>query len=198
VAHRDYKASDSRRNSPAKSSRKGGLVKGILLGVILSLLLAAGLLWLLWPRPQDFRKTVSAPILQVPVTSTAPEVKSADAGKPLTPVPAASSQSDSSNYTFYDILPGDKAPKPTPAKPKNDQWWLQVAALKSADDADALRAKLTLLNFNAVVEPTAKDNSALYRVRVGPFANQTATEVAQKKLAENKFEARPLKEAVTP
>jgi cell division protein FtsN len=175
------------------------MVKGLLIGIFLSLLLAAALLWLLWPRPQDFKKTPSAPQLQFPAASIATPAKPAqDKVKDAAPAPQSpQSQPNPSNYTFYDILPGDQAPKPLPAKRKPEQWWLQVAALKNANDADALRARLTLLNFSAIVEPTAKDDSALYRVRVGPFPDQGAAESTQKKLAANKFESRPLKEAVT-
>lgn len=191
MAQRDYKSSAPRRSGSTRSDRKGdSLLKGVLVGIVLSLLLAGVLLWLLWPRTQDFKKVVSAPELKPSVSAKATP------GKPATS--PEQSQPNPSNYTFYDILPGDKAPKPLPAKPSKEQWWLQVAALKSASDADELRAKLALLNFSTVVKPAAKADVMFYRVRVGPFSDKGAAESAQKKLAENKFEARALKEAVTP
>ncbi len=193
---RDYKDSEPRRGGYGQPRRKsGGLFKGVLLGILLSLLLAGVLLWLLWPRSQDFKPMASAPELQPPPTAIVTPAKPADAAQDT---PAASDRTDASNYTFYDILPGDRAPKPLPAKANAERWWLQVAALKNAGDADALRAKLVLLNFSAVVEPTVQGEATLYRVRVGPFSDQAAADLAQKKLAENKFDARPLKEAVNP
>ncbi len=198
MAQRDYKSSASRRSGSTRSDRKGGsLLKGVLVGIVLSLLLAGALLWLLWPRAQDFKKAVSAPELKPSVSAKATPAKPVpEPGKPAT-LPEQS-QPNPSNYTFYDILPGDKAPKPLPAKSSKEQWWLQVAALKSASDADELRAKLALLNFSTVIKPAAKADVMFYRVRVGPFSDKGAAESAQKKLAENKFEARALKEAVTP
>jgi cell division protein FtsN len=195
MAQRDYKNSEPRRNGSTKSNRKGnGLLKGVLVGVFLSLLMAGVLLWMLWPRPQDFKKVASAPELKPSASAIATPAKPVtDASKPT---PTDQSQPNPSNYTFYDILPGDKAPKPLPAKPSKEQWWLQVAALKSASDADELRARLALLNFSTVVKSTTKDDVMFYRVRVGPFADKSAADSAQKKLSENKFEARPLKEAV--
>lgn len=193
---RDYKDSEPRRGGYGQPARRsGGLFKGVLLGILLSLLLAGVLLWLLWPRSQDFKPVLSAPELQPPPTAIVTPAKPADAGQDT---PAAPDRTDASNYTFYDILPGDRAPKPLPAKPNAERWWLQVAALKNAGDADALRAKLVLLNFSAVVEPTVQSEATLYRVRVGPFSDQAAADSVQKKLAENKFEARPLKDAVNP
>jgi len=193
---RDYKDNESRRGGYAQHGRKsGGLFKGVLLGILLSLLLAGALLWLLWPRSQDFNPAASAPELQPPPAAIVTPAKPADAGLDT---PAGPDKADAPNYTFYDILPGDRAPKPLPAKPNVERWWLQVAALKNASDADALRAKLALLNFSVVVEPTTQNETMLYRVRVGPFSDQAAADSAQKKLAENKFEARPLKEAVNP
>ena len=191
MAQRDYKNSAPRRGGSAKAGKKrGGLLITLLLVVFAGLLLAAVVLWFMWPRPQDFRKASPAPVLKTPPAAINTPATTEEKAAPQAP------GTDAQNYTFYDILPGDKAPKPLPVKKDNEQWWLQVAALKSNEDADSLRARLALLNFSAVIEPTTKDDTTLYRVRVGPFPNQAAAESVQKKLAENKFEARPLKEAV--
>jgi cell division protein FtsN len=193
VAHRDYKSSEPRRAEKRKP-RRGGAIKAFLSVIVLGLLLAGVILWKMWPRPSDFRQAPTAPSLSAPAaTENAPPPT---ANQP--PPEQGSVPVQTPNFTFYDILPGNKAPRPLPARPAAEQWWLQVAALKNANDADALRAKLMLLNFGTVVEPTKKDDTTLYRVRVGPYPNQAAAETAQKQLAENKFEARPLKQAVTP
>jgi cell division protein FtsN len=175
---------------PAEKSRSS--VKGVLVGVFLGLLVAALMAWYLVPRDSDFRKVESAQEIRLPPTS----ISSQAAKEPTPQVAPAASQPDPSNYTFYDILPGDKTPKPLPAKPANEQWWLQVAALKNAADADALRARLTLLNLSAVTQPTTGE-PPLHRVRVGPFQTQDAASAAQKTLTANKLEARLLKEPAT-
>lgn len=196
MAHRDYKDSEPRRNRRSKSNRKSGSPAiAVLLIILLGLALAGFILWKVWPRPGDFRSVASAPAVE-----PAPDKKGETAPPVGSPseTQTAAPQDKAADYTFYDILPGNKAPKPLPASKRPEQWWLQVAALKNASDADALRAKLAMLNFSAIVQPTPAGQPPLFRVRVGPYQNQADAETAQKTLAENKFDSRPLKEAVTP
>ncbi|HEX8979201.1 MAG TPA: SPOR domain-containing protein [Parasulfuritortus sp.] len=194
MAHRDYKDSEPRRGGRSKSNRKGGNpAKAVLFVLLVGLVLAGIILWKVWPRPGDFRAVSSAPTVE-----PAPARSKEEAAPPVEAQPnAKTGTSDkAADYTFYDILPGNKAPLPADKRP--EQWWLQVAALKNASDADALRAKLAMLNFSAIVQPTPAGQPPLFRVRVGPYQHQADAEAAQKTLAENKFDSRPLKEAVTP
>lgn len=178
------------RAGESASVRRIGLPKALFWGILIGLVVAGLLAWYLLPRATDFKKVTSAPELLIPPTSIA---------TPAQPTPAqpATTPPDSANYTFYDILPGNQAPKPLTPAPDKEEWWLQVAALKNAEDADALRAKLTLLNLNAVVQATTTGGAPLHRVRVGPFRGQDAAESASETLTVNNFEARLLKEPVT-
>ncbi|NTV95832.1 MAG: SPOR domain-containing protein [Thiobacillus sp.] len=181
MARRDYKNAGTR--APGK---RGGLFKILFFGILLGLVAAGVMAWYLMPRASDFRHVESAPEVKTPpasIASPAPTQPAAPAVPPPNPA----------NYTFYDILPGDKAPKPLP--PAKEQWWLQVAALKNPGDADTLRAKLTLLNLNVAVQATP-GTPPLHRVRVGPYRSQDAAESAKETLILNKFEARLIKEPV--
>lgn len=173
------------------------LFKLLFSGIVLGLIAAAALAWFLIPRASDFRTVDSAPEIRIPPRSIATP-DPAPAEKPAEPAapPAQPDAEAGGNYTFYDILPGDKTPQPEAQAEPREQWWLQVAALRNPEDADALRARLTLLNLNAVVQDSAGE-TPLHRVRVGPFDSQAAAESAQETLTVNKLEARLLKEAVT-
>jgi len=192
MARRDYKNLTPRAGE-RRASKRGGLLGLLFAGVLIGLAVAAVLAWYLLPREGDFKKVQPAPEVRVPPTSIRTPA-------PTEPVPAQPEATPPapSNYTFYDILPGNQAPKPQSPGKDAEQWWLQVAALKNAADADSLRAQLSLLNLRAVVQPTAGGDAALHRVRVGPFASAAAAESARETLTVNNFEARLLKEAATP
>lgn len=192
MARQDYK--DASRSRPEGGGRKrGGALKGLLWGILLGLVVAAALIWLFFPRTGDFRTVTPAPDLQPPpvaiVTPQAPEPA---------PPPAEAKAGENPNYTFYEILPGNQTPRPQPPAKAGEVWWLQVAALKSEADANALKAKLILLGLDVTVRETMAGQDALYRIRVGPFAKDSDARRAQETLLANKFEARLLKEAVTP
>lgn len=58
------------------------------------------------------------------------------------------------------------------AKAKDEQYWVQVAAVSDKARADALGRELGAKGFSARVEPTNSANGTIYRVRVGPLAGQ--------------------------
>ena len=190
-SRRNYK--DSNRNARAGRRRGGGMLVGMLVGLVGALLIAAALVWYFYAKPSEFKSPARAPDVKAPAAPVKLEAP------PLTESPAAGDPvTTPQNYSFYDILPGSKPPKPAEPPKLKELWWLQVAALKSAEDADRLKAQLTLLNLNTVVQPLQANGSTLYRVRVGPFKSEGAAQSAQDSLVVNNFEPRLLKEAVNP
>lgn len=183
------RGSSNRNGKP--EARGGGAMKLVFLGLLLGLVVAAVMAWYLLPRAGDFKPVAKAPTPRPPAVAVP-----SPPPPPVTEAPTARPP-DPSNYTFYDILPGQAVPKPHAPKAAKEHWWLQVAALKDPAAADALRARLTLLNLSAVVQP-APGTPPMHRVRVGPFADPAAAEAVKNTLLENKLEARLLKAPVTP
>lgn len=129
------------------------------------------------PTKASINKEPSAPIV---------ERKPAKTNEPTARVP----------LTFYGILPGEKPAKPVePPKPK-ELWWLQVAALKSPDDADKLKARLSLLGLDVSMQQVESAGMSLYRVRVGPYKRDEDAFADLDTLAANNYEPRLFKEPV--
>ncbi len=171
--------------------RKGaGLVLGLLFGVAVGLAIAGGLIWYFWSQPSGFREFESAPSLEAPARVTPAPVVEAPPEPASPPAPP--------QYTFYDILAGDKTPRPIEPAPVREAWWLQIAALREPAAAEELKARLALLNVESVVQRVEVGGVAMHRVRVGPFASEAAAQKARETLLANKFEPRLLKEPVTP
>lgn len=100
--------------------------------------------------------------------------------------------------TFYGILPGEKPAKPVEPPKPSEVWWLQVAALKNPADADRLKARLSLLGLDVVVQEVDSAGQSLYRVRVGPYKRDEDAFADLDTLAANNYEPRLFKEPVRP
>ncbi|MFN3594082.1 MAG: SPOR domain-containing protein [Thiobacillaceae bacterium] len=149
------------------------------------------------PQPAAPSKPATRPEAARPEPARSAATPSA--ASPATPAKAAKPTAETapvakSDFTFFDILPGEKPAKPSPAKLPREVWWLQVAALKEAKDADRLKARLTLLGLNVQVQPVASGEATLHRVRVGPFKTEDEALGALDTLAENNYEPRLFKE----
>lgn len=204
---------------------------GILIGLIVGLVVAAGIAWYLNSKPGQFKTADQVPLTPEPVAqspaTTVSEPRPAAPSKPAPrpeaarpeparpaaappppspqPVPKATKPPPAkptaeappaagSDFTFFDILPGEKPAKPAGAKLPREVWWLQVAALKEAKDADRLKARLALLGLSVQVQPVASGEATLHRVRVGPFKTEDEALGALDTLAENNYEPRLFKE----
>jgi len=66
---------------------------------------------------------------------------------------------------------------------------LQVGSFRSAEDAESLRARVTLLGLDATVQTVSVDESTWHRVRVGPYDSAREADGARRRLVENGFEA---------
>jgi len=91
-----------------------------------------------------------------------------------------------------DATPKADAVAAAPAKPAPGQttFTVQVAAYKSKDPADALRAKLAAAGYEAYVVQVDTPGSARYRVRVGSFAaRESAQQIADRIVGERSLPA---------
>lgn len=141
------------------------------------------------PKPVEAKPEKSAKSTK-DSTPSAPivERKPAKSNEPTARVP----------LTFYGILPGEKPAKPVePPKPK-ELWWLQVAALKNSNDADKLKARLSLLGLVVSIQQVESAGLSLYRVRVGPYKRDEDAFADLDTLAANNYEPRLFKEPVKP
>lgn len=203
--------STRREEAPGKHGNRSGLLTGLLVGLVLGLIVAAALAWYFNKSSATLKPVAQAPR---PAPASTPAADKPAAPPPAARTPAPISPPDRAeptakpkprvDLTFYDILPGDKPGKPTttPKLPDpdaaKDMWWLQVAALRNAAEADRLKARLTLLGLHVVTQKLDSGGQALYRVRVGPYKREDDAFGDLDTLAENDFEPRLLKEPLKP
>ena len=79
---------------------------------------------------------------------------------------------------------------PTDARPDDRaSYLLQAGAFRASSDAEAMKAKLALIGFEARILTADVNGQAMYRVRIGPYAQLDAMNRARARLAENGIEA---------
>jgi cell division protein FtsN len=86
------------------------------------------------------------------------------------------------------------SPSPAPAAPAAPAaaaaggeyiYYLQAGAFRDLSDAEATRAKLALLGFEAAISDRTSDSGVLHRVRLGPYNQVEAMNKARAKLLDS-------------
>jgi cell division protein FtsN len=122
---------------------------------------------------------VAAPA-SAPVAAPAPEVRAAASS----PKPAASKpEAKAETKPGADPL-GDLAVAKAAASGNVDpfDYFVQAGAFRTQPDADAQRAKLAMLGWEARVSEREQNGRAVFRVRVGPFTKRDDAERIKEKL----------------
>ena len=169
--------------SSTRSKQNGSTLLGIFVGLVLGVVIAAGVVWYLNRSHSPFQNKDSA-------------LAPADQGKGKTAGAAESlpaKPGDKQRFDFYNILPGgqDAAPAPKAAPPVadapivNESYFLQAGAFQKKADAENLKGELALLGIEAAVtEANIPEKGKMYRVRSGPYAkaedmNRVRTQLSQ-------------------
>ena len=81
-------------------------------------------------------------------------------------------------------------PKDSDTALASGHYILQVASFRSMNDADGLKARLTLLGFQPVVQTVAiNSDEKWHRVRIGPYADRDALEAARIRLRADGYDS---------
>jgi cell division protein FtsN len=189
---RDYKPVAAREKPASKGSPLlVGFLIGLLAGVAISVVVAI------------FVKGGDSPFL----SKDGPSTQMDDDG--LRPLPdsvvpqdeGANTDADGKpRFDFYTILPGTETQvteqqikqkeAEAPTAKTSENYFLQVGAFQSEQEADNQKAKLALLGMEAIVQTaTIPDKGIWHRVRVGPFTDLDQINKARGDLVRNGFNA---------
>ncbi|MFI4903913.1 MAG: SPOR domain-containing protein [Burkholderiales bacterium] len=209
MAQSQSRAAQPGRNRAPRQRAAGGTLLGIFIGLVMGLVLAAGVAYYLMGGRSVYQSQVNA---QKNVREPA-----ADAAK----LAANDKASDKPRFDFYKILPGGEEPRvgadrkaadkpgertaatapesvakagPAGAIRPADRMWLQAGAFASESDAESLKARLALAGWEAAVQSaTLPDQGVRYRVRVGPFDNTDEVNRVKTELGKSGFDAAVIK-----
>ena len=204
-----------KRSNTSRRKSGGGTLIGLFVGLVIGVLVAAGVVWYIHKTPGPFSNKTppSAPPApqqqQQPGTPAAPL---ALPGKPGDPVPQSS---DKPRFDFYKILPGNSEaiPDPKPAEGKSGEpkqadgtkgkdgteaalkepVYLQTGSFQNASDADNQKAKLAMMGAEATIHQVMLQDKVWYRVRLGPFRKVEDVNAMRAELARQGIDANVVK-----
>lgn len=181
-----------------RQKQHGGTFLGLVIGLVLGLLIAVGVALMINGAPPPFLDRAGGRDKQVEIDRiadpnqamygkdvtrpVAPPV-TAETVQPAPPVAAAAAVQEP-----VPVAPPAQAQAPS-AEDAKWEYYLQAGAFKSRDDAEAVRAKLALMGQEAQISERKGDGGSLYRVRLGPFAQEGNASRLRKSLSDNGMEA---------
>lgn len=202
----------TRRSGRSQARRSGGVKTGLVLlvGLLIGLGLAAlylmfgdrGRLDAILPQPDPQAQAPTQTREHEPVAQEPASTASRPTFDFYTVLPEKEVQlpEERVQALMPTAIPTSELPAPVALKPAatappqattGTDLLLQAGAFRNAGDAEALRARLALVGQIARIETVQVDGRTLHRVRLGPYADVTSREAAQKALADAGIAATP-------
>ncbi|MBK7686001.1 MAG: SPOR domain-containing protein [Rhodocyclaceae bacterium] len=186
-------------STPAKGG--GGMILGIFIGLVLGILIAAGVVLFLNKATLPFQDKYEG------ANKPSAANSNGQAATPLAlPGKPGGTVQEKQRLDFYGILEGKTSPTNPPVAKTNtpptatatttpptateptvvaELLYLQLGAFQKAADAENLKAKLALTGFDAAVQEVEIPNKGtMQRVRVGPFATAAEMNAARERLSQ--------------
>ncbi len=205
-----------KRNTAARRNSAGGTLVGLFVGLVIGVLVAAGVVWHIYKTPMPLSSKAQPPSQTASQTlqqGGTPSAPLALPGKPGDPIPQGS---DKPRFDFYKILPGNSEaiPDPKPADGKSAELkpgeeakakdgkdsalkepvYLQTGSFQNAADADNHKAKLAMMGVEASIQQVMLQDKVWYRVRLGPFKKLDEVNSMRSDLARQGIEANVVKQ----
>lgn len=137
------------------------------------------------------------------ISDTTPSTQETPAAAKIAKEPPPQDTADI-ELDFYQILKEHKVavdaePIPDYREDETIVYWLQAASFKTYEEANTLRARLLLLNLEAVIEKTTdKQQRDWYRVLVGSFNSRSKMAKARSILASIEIKSLVIKRKIKP
>jgi cell division protein FtsN len=196
---KDYKSAPPKQKPAGKGSP---FFSGLLIGLLLGIGASVGVVIFVKQGGNPFQEKVTA----APEIAATGKHTENGAMQPAGQIaPETPQQKKEDRFTFYGILTGSESPvteqevkqateqktlQQSSDKPSSENYFLQVGAFQTEQEADNTKAKLALIGLEAVVQTAnIPDKGVLHRVRVGPLANLDEINKARSELARNGFNA---------
>jgi cell division protein FtsN len=180
-------------------AQRGGTLAGLLVGLVLGLAVAVAVALFVTHGSLPFVNKVGRPgdRIEPKGGGTPPDPNKPLQGKDRSVAPPADSAPAAEGKAGETKAAEPRADEPRsedtgkaaePA-PERAAYLLQAGSFKTVDDAEAQRARLALLGYEARVLSADVNGQTVYRVRLGPFGKVDDVNQAKSRLADNGIES---------
>lgn len=190
------------------NQQRGSVVLGIIIGVVLGLAAALAVAVYVTKVPVPFLNKGGGRTAEQDAAESrknqnwdpnAP-LYGKNPARPMPPAPAASGVATAPGQAAPAPAPGASAARPSVRAPSGDPlgdlaaarsanpgadpffYFVQAGAFRTAEDAEAHRAKLSLMGIEAKVTEREQSGRQVFRVRVGPFEKKEDADRSKEKL----------------
>lgn len=182
------------RKTPARKSSRGPSWGMLIIGLVSGSVLAFLILGAQDADHNGFGSGLKT-LLQKGPDRSGDEVKQQE--------PTQEAPSPKAKLDFYTVLPKIERIISDPVEPakeddpkpeeKNVAYVLQAAAYENFNDADRLKAQLTITGFEAKVQKVTVEDKVYFRVRLGPYQSRQKLKQVEQQLLEQGIKAMSLK-----
>lgn len=179
----------------------GGTFLGLVIGLVMGLAIAVGVALVITGTPAPFvdrsngqDKVSEISKIEDPNRTMYPRESRTREEPAPAPRPAASAPAE----PVASAAATQPAPAPAVRAPADDGqsvYYLQVGAYKTWNDAEGAKAKLALMGFQTKISEHKNDDGTVFRVRMGPFAQEAAVNKTRGSLSDNGIETMVVKMA---
>ena len=179
-------------------AQRGGTLAGLMVGLVLGLAVAVAVALFVTQGSLPFVNKVGRPgdRIEPKGGGLPPDPNKPLQGKdrPVVPPPDAAPAAEGKAGETKAAEPRADEPRaeePRAAEPAPERaaYLLQAGSFKTVDDAEAQRARLALLGYEARVLSADVNGQTVYRVRLGPFGKVDDVNQAKSRLADNGIES---------
>jgi len=174
---------------------RGGTLLGFMIGLIFGLSIAVVVAIVVTRAPVPFMNKAnrgSDKVLEPKSQAEAPDPNAPLYSKSRPGPEPAAPAAPPAVAVAPPAAPSGTPPSATAPEPRGDDrasYLLQAGAFRSSSEAEAMKAKLALIGFEAKVLTAEVNGQTMYRVRIGPYAALDTMNRARARLAENGIEA---------
>jgi cell division protein FtsN len=163
---------------PDRAKSGGNTLAGVFIGLVLGIVIAAGVVWYINKTPVPFRNRVQpAPIADTDHPPLPLPGKPGDPAPETLPPQIASIPPDAQAARNEESAARNETARAETPEAPGKSLYFQAGSFNQPQEADRLKARLAMMGLEADVQQVMVQDKTFYRLRLGPYTKSKADSV---------------------